>query len=199
MTEKEFTRKLMQFKKTGKSASWIRKEFSDFEEAYYYISELEKAKTGKSSIYNGKIIHNQDENTFAIVDQFSCYLKYDYDRFNEIFSEIENCDAQRVSEEKILSQFLININNKEFFIKSLKKEFKSEKGLKIRYMIEGLKKLSLISFGDRENTALYKSIEKSFDWNIGSKQGIFDNKDVNPTNIEAAIARITPLISESNS
>ncbi len=47
MTEKEFTRKLGQFGRTGKPASWIGKEFIDFEEAYYYILELEKAKNEK--------------------------------------------------------------------------------------------------------------------------------------------------------
>lgn len=98
---------------------------------------------------------------------------------------------------KSFPQYLMNLYNKnEQFAEELKKEFYPEKGLEIRYMIEALKKLFLLTYGDRERADLYRSLDKYFNWNIGTKQGIFDKKtaDLPKDNIDSSLQRINSIM-----
>ncbi len=100
-------------------------------------------------------------------------------------------------QEKSFPQFIINISDekKELFASLLRDEFKTEIGIEIRYMIEALKRLTLIAIGDRERASLHRSIEKYFKRDIGKRQAVFPKIAVVicKDNIDIAIDRINPL------
>jgi len=100
---------------------------------------------------------------------------------------------------KTFPQFLNNLEGKEVqFADRLRAKFSDGRGRQIRYMIEALKELNLLSYGQRERESLYQSMKVYFNRGIGAKTGIFDPKyDVlGRDNIEAAIDRINSILKD---
>jgi hypothetical protein len=100
--------------------------------------------------------------------------------------------------EKTFPEYLINIpeEKKVWFADQLKKEFNTEKGLQIRYMIDGLKKMNYLSFAHGQGRALVRSMKKYFDQNIGSPQSILDQKEIFESDVESAIVRIKAILNQ---
>jgi len=101
--------------------------------------------------------------------------------------------------------FLVNVPTvkKRAFCKKLADEFAGAKGLSVRFMIEALKELKYISFGDRQNTKVIEALKELFGSDVGSRQGIFSLKlddeiirQQYEPNIEAAKIKIESLIKE---
>ncbi len=83
---------------------------------------------------------------------------------------------------------------------SLKAGFKGEKGKAIRLMLEVLIRKNLLTIGNREGQKVYNAMESYFDWDIGSKQSIFDpviNKKDQP-DINSIELKINILLSRIN-
>ncbi|HOU03465.1 MAG TPA: hypothetical protein PLL94_10865 [Bacteroidales bacterium] len=98
---------------------------------------------------------------------------------------------QTREEEKTFPQWLnIPDDKKDAFAEGLKKVFKGSKGLNIRYLVEGLKNKRLLSFTDRERSALFRAMKKYFDWPLGHYNGIFNPKNLQQKNIESAEIKI---------
>lgn len=55
---------------------------SGYKQTTYFYNELKKARDGQESIYKGKCINNED--TFALVDSYTCYFKINHIRFNNL-------------------------------------------------------------------------------------------------------------------
>lgn len=53
-----------------------------YKQTSYFYNELKKARDGQESIYKGKCINNED--TFALVDSYTCYFKINHIRFNNL-------------------------------------------------------------------------------------------------------------------
>jgi hypothetical protein len=102
--------------------------------------------------------------------------------------------------EEIFPELLKNIpdEKKEAFAERLKKEFRNNKGLNIRYMVEGLINKEILPNLDIINKAqLYRAMNEFFDWNIGRYSGIFDPKleeDWRQKKIESAKKRIESIL-----
>jgi len=104
---------------------YLEKQFSDlglskesgYKAVQYFYNELSKAKDGENSIFKGKIIINENDNTFAIVDHLTCYFKMTIEGFekrNEIFFPI-NLPPQPISvnesrTKKVIFETITNID-----------------------------------------------------------------------------------------
>jgi hypothetical protein len=84
---------------------------------------------------------------------------------------------------KELKDFIYKIDNKEEFIEALKDEFKTEKGIEIRALIESLKDEGVLIIGNRQFKPLCTSIKESFNRDIGSYNGIQNPKEHEVSNI----------------
>lgn len=99
--------------------------------------------------------------------------------------------------DKPFPEYLINLKDKrELFAENLRSEFSTGKGLQIRYMIEALTRLNLLTLADRERAGFYKSLQKYFNRDIGKIQGIFNKKesDLHKANIESALTRVNAIL-----
>ena len=104
---------------------YLEKQFSDlglskesgYKAVQYFYNELRKAKDGLNSIFKGKIIINENDKTFGIVDHFTCYFKMTIEGFekrNEIFFPI-NLPPQPISvnesrTKKVIVETITNID-----------------------------------------------------------------------------------------
>jgi hypothetical protein len=96
---------------------------------------------------------------------------------------------------KSFPEYLITIldEKRKAFADGLKQQFKTEIGLGIRYMIEGLIKEKYLAIGDRQKKDLFRALIKYFSRDIGSYQGIFNPKQPEDSNIDIAIQRIKSI------
>lgn len=71
--------------------------------------------------------------------------------------------------------------DRERIAEALKTTFRGEKGKAIRLMIEVLNNQPqpLITYGNRQGKSLFDAMKLYFDWNIGTRQSIFDYKRIN--------------------
>ena len=76
--------------------------------------------------------------------------------------------------EKSFSDFISHEKNKEIE-KIILEKFKNEKGKKLRYLIEYLNELGIISLVHGDRTKIYSAMKNSFNWEIGTHQSIFGN------------------------
>lgn len=96
--------------------------------------------------------------------------------------------------------FPIPDDKKEWFADQLKKVFNTGKGLQIRYMIEALKELDLLTLEPGQFQKFYDTLKKYFDRDIGAKSGIFDKKtnDLYGPDIKGAEKKIQSLLNQFN-
>ena len=76
--------------------------------------------------------------------------------------------------EKSFSDFISHEKNKEIE-KIILEKFKNQKGKKLRYLIEYLNELGIISLVHGDRTKIYSAMKNSFNWEIGTHQSIFGN------------------------
>ncbi len=76
--------------------------------------------------------------------------------------------------EKSFSDFISHERNKEIE-KIILEKFQNEKGKKLRYLIEYLNELGIISMVHGDRTKIYSAMKNSFNWEIGTHQSIFGN------------------------
>ncbi|WP_324324301.1 hypothetical protein [Flavobacterium sp.] len=76
--------------------------------------------------------------------------------------------------EKSFSDFISHEKNKEIE-KIILEKFQNEKGKKLRYLIEYLNELGIISLVHGDRTKIYSAMKNSFNWEIGTHQSIFGN------------------------
>lgn len=101
---------------------------------------------------------------------------------------------------KTFPDFLINIpdDKKEWFADQLSKEFKTEKGMGIRYMVEGLKKLNILVTGNRQNKKLFDAITNYFGRNIGTYNSVMIPKLTFEDEIQKAEKKIQFILNQIN-
>lgn len=122
--------------------------------------------------------------------------KRDLDRLERHFTKAK---PRKTRKDKTFPQFLINLEGKEEeFASRLRAVFSGGRGRQIRYMIEALRELKLLTFGNREGESLYQSMVVYFNRAIGAKTGIFDPKydELGRDNIDAAIDRINSILKD---
>ena len=98
----------------------------------------------------------------------------------KILKGIETDEPEKVANEKVkktINDFIYNVKDKETFLNDLKETFTTEKGQKIRALIELLKEEDIIIKGEREFKAFYEEFKKTMKQNIGEYQGINDLKE----------------------
>jgi hypothetical protein len=76
--------------------------------------------------------------------------------------------------EKYFRDFISHERNKEIE-KIISEKFQNEKGKKLRYLIEYLNELEIISLVHGDRTKIYSAMKNSFNWEIGTHQSIFGN------------------------
>lgn len=101
---------------------------------------------------------------------------------------------------KTFPDFLINIpdDKKKWFADQLSKEFKTEIGMGIRYMIEGLKKLNILVTGNRQNKKLFDAITNYFGRNIGTYNSVMIPKLTFEDEIQKAEKKIQFILNQIN-
>jgi len=91
---------------------------------------------------------------------------------------IDDSSDENKNPKKKINDFFINITDKEKFLIELKNTFKTEKGQKIRALIEVLKKEKMLLIGEGEFRNFINELAICFNRDIGKYQGI-QNKSVN--------------------
>jgi hypothetical protein len=77
-------------------------------------------------------------------------------------------------QDKHFRDFISQKKNKEIE-KIILEKFQNEKGKKLRYLIEYLNELGIISMVHGDRTKIYSAMKNSFNWEIGTHQSIFGN------------------------
>lgn len=126
----------------------------------------------------------------------------DLDRLKRHFTKAKPRKLREPREVKTFPQFLINLKGREEeFADRLRTEFSTERGIRIRHMLEALKKLTLIAFVNSDQAPLYSGIKDYFNRDIGRKTGVFDMRDDviskhYKKDIEAAVTRIQSILKD---
>jgi hypothetical protein len=119
-------------------------------------------------------------------------LKLKLNETDEIINSLE----KKKKKEKKINDYFQNIADKTKFLKELKEVFSTEKGQKIRALIENLKKEEMLLIGEREFKNFICELRTYFNRDIGEYQGI-QNKTVNwEIETEYTIEKLNPLISK---
>jgi hypothetical protein len=180
--------KLIEYKETlsASSFNYLSENYLKQLEAYAFFSN-------QLSLYFEKNSPEKDTNTLAL---FNCQSI----NFNTHISEVEKITGlkaqtfnqqnfiQEVKETPVFKKFSFNIKPKEKsfsdFIsheknkeieKIILEKFQNEKGKKLRYLIEYLNELGIISMVHGDRTKIYSAMKNSFNWEIGTHQSIFGN------------------------
>lgn len=95
---------------------------------------------------------------------------------------------------KTLFDFIYNVIDKEGFINGLRKEFRTEKGIEIRAIINKLEEERVFVIGAREFKNFRDALEKKFDRKIGTYQSIQNVKDIDNSISEKINIRLNPII-----
>ena len=100
----------------------------------------------------------------------------------------------------MFSDYLLH-PKKEELAEAIKTEFIAEKGKILRLMLKVLEsqKPPLISIGIRQATNLYAAMSVYFDWNIGTRQSIFNYKmddDIDKPDLENISIRVNHILTK---
>lgn len=180
--------KLIEYKETLSASS-----FNFLSENYLKQLETYAFFSNQLSLYFEKNSPEKDANTLAL---FNCQSI----NFNSHIVEVEKITGlkaqtfnqqnfiQEVKETPVFKKFSFNIKPKEKsfsdFIsheknkeieKIILEKFQNEKGKKLRYLIEYLNELGIISMVHGDRTKIYSAMKNSFNWEIGTHQSIFGN------------------------
>jgi uncharacterized protein YukE len=102
-------------------------------------------------------------------------------------------DIKTTSGTKEFSDYLVHTQKLEL-ASAIKKEFSTEKGKQMRYLVEALKNTQppILSFCRGDGMKLYNAMKEFFDQNIGSYNSIFDHetKYLNKNNINVMQNRL---------
>ena len=110
-----------------------------------------------------------------------------------------NEQRKKVKKIKTINDFIFNVHNKEQFIKDLQEEFKTEKGISFKILIEILKDEKIFLFSNFAE--FYRNISPIFSNNIGSQRGLNDlykhtesEKKIYKATIDLITEKLKPLI-----
>lgn len=124
-----------------------------------HLAEVKKITGLKAQIYNPQNIIQEVKQT-PVFKRFSVNLQ---------------------PKEKSFSDFISHERSKEIE-KIILEKFQNEKGKKLRYLIEYLNELGIISLVHGDKTKIYSAMKNSFNWEIGTHQSIFGNWFSKPNN-----------------
>jgi len=125
-------------------------------------------------------------------------------QLHEIIKFVEDesfAKKEAIEPKKKLSDFLLNINDRQKFLTELKNTFITEKGKQFRILIELLQQKGLITIGSREFKSFYNSAKDFFCRDIGSYQSIKDKYNSDSTryyssDFTSIEERLRPIISK---
>lgn len=111
-----------------------------------------------------------------------------------------NNKSEIISTGKMFPDFLLH-PKKEKLAEAIKTEFSAEKGKMLRLMLKVLESQQppLITIGIRQATMLYAAMSVYFDWNIGTRQSIFNYKmddDIDKPDLENVAIRVNHILSK---
>jgi hypothetical protein len=100
---------------------------------------------------------------------------------------------------KTINDFIFNINNQDDFLRDLKEEFKTEKGISFKILIELLKDEKIFLFSNFAE--FFRNISPLFNNDIGSQRGLNDlykhtesDKKIYKAKIDLITEKLKPLI-----
>ena len=115
---------------------------------------------------------------------------------------IEN-NSKKHKPKKTLQNFITNVKDKNAFIKDLKINFNTEKGINLKILIEILKDESIISIKSREFKQFYNCLKEKFNGDIGSYTALNDlykhtedNKNYYKEDIKQIGKKLNPLLTK---
>ncbi|OBY67560.1 hypothetical protein LPB301_01075 [Polaribacter reichenbachii] len=157
-------------------------------------SELKKIETLQNGIED--FIDKNKSGTFNAKREQLKYCKRYSLYLSEKFKDLEKTEFEKPQqkETKNLEHFIINIENKQSFIKDLKETFPTEKGKSIKAVIDLLVSDNIIIYGTKEFKQLYNQLRLVFDRNIGTYNSIQNVKEVDSIIIDVIQKKLNPLI-----
>jgi hypothetical protein len=123
-------------------------------------------------------------------------------KLNELELKLNENDEGNISldeEEKPtkkINDYFQNISNKNEFLEELRGLFNSEKGQKVRALIEHLKKEKILLIGEREFKNFFFELKTYFNRDIGKYQGIQNNSVNWKVEVDYTKDKLNPLISK---
>jgi len=192
--------------------------------SFNYLSENYLKQLETYTYFSNQLIFYFDKNSPIKDDSTKAIFNYQDLNFNSHLKEIEKItglkaktfDSQNIIQEvkqtPIFKNFSVNFTQKEKhfrdFIsheknkeieKIILEKFQNEKGKKLRYLIEYLNELGLISLIHGDRTKIYSAMKNSFNWEIGTHQSIFGNwfskQDIEYTRFKETLNSYFPFLS----
>lgn len=117
-----------------------------------HLAEVEKITGQKAQNFNAQVFIQEVKET-PVFKRFSVILPPKEKYFRDFISHERNKEIEKIILEK----------------------FQNEKGKKLRYLIEYLNELEIISLVHGDRTKIYSAMKNSFNWEIGTHQSIFGN------------------------
>jgi len=168
--------------------------------SFNYLSENYLKQLETYTYFSNQLIFYFDKNSPIKDDSTKAIFNYQDLNFNSHLAEIEKItglkaktfDSQNIIQEikqtPIFKNFSVNFTQKEKYFRDLisheknkeiekiiLEKFQNEKGKKLRYLIEYLNELGIISLIHGDRTKIYSAMKNSFNWEIGTHQSIFGN------------------------
>jgi hypothetical protein len=97
-------------------------------------------------------------------------------------------------QQKIITDFIFNVNDKELFLSDLIKTFKAEKGQEIKVIINELETCELVIINSRGFKEFYNLLTDTFKRDIGTYQSINDTKSIHNDIQKPILEKLNPLI-----
>lgn len=168
--------------------------------SFNYLSENYLKQLETYTYFSNQLLFYFDKNSPIKDDSTKAIFNYQDLNFNSHLAEIEKItglkaktfDSQNIIQEvkqtPIFKNFSVNFTQKEKYFrdfisheknkeieKIILEKFQNEKGKKLRYLIEYLNELGIISLIHGDRTKIYSAMKNSFNWEIGTHQSIFGN------------------------
>ncbi len=168
--------------------------------SFNYLSENYLKQLETYTYFSNQLLFYFDKNSPIKDDSTKAIFNYQDLNFNSHLAEIEKItglkaktfDSQNIIQEikqtPIFKNFSVNFTQKEKYFRDLisheknkeiekiiLEKFQNEKGKKLRYLIEYLNELGIISLIHGDRTKIYSAMKNSFNWEIGTHQSIFGN------------------------
>jgi hypothetical protein len=111
-----------------------------------------------------------------------------------VSTKLETKNINEINKQKVLFDYINNIEDKEAFLLDLKNAFPTEKGKSIKSFIDLLKNEDILIIGTKEFKHFVELLTDYFGRNIGTYNGIQNTKTIDKAISDPINTKLKPLI-----
>jgi hypothetical protein len=168
------------------SSEQVQTEIDNFDVNNYLVSVSEFINKPRTYISNNDILFIGD-----------CIATLSFEENQKSKVKDRKDTSPLIILEKTIFDFIKNVKNKELFIQDLKIKFPTEKGKKIKAIIDYLEENNVLDIPDGDFTSFHCVLSQYFERNIGTRQGIIKcslNYSADKKLLDSTETKLKPLI-----